>query len=385
MLAAIMGNGFPFTPRFSAPPYDLARFDSIATFKAGRYGRAKDFSLGYLDRDSAGNERHVVAAYRCASSGGIALARIDGVLEGSRLQVTTSGGVADGKWTSSKDPATPVTFKAKYEHDQAVQFSLLRALQTTLPRKGKESPDLGEFLLVTSQMHLGYDGISCAPIRSKPKRTYDLPVEEYDPEGDHIPSVLAKALADVGPSPDVDALRRALEEFGSESGLFSRVNVKRLGATIGDPFQLRVSVGGPAVNIVDVGYGVSQSLPIVVLGAMSRRRTALLLQQPEVHLHPRAQAALGSLFARLSSRLKDRVFVIETHSDHLVDRVRQEVAVGTVAPEMVSILFFHRERLETTIHTLDLDRFGNVLNPPPEYRAFFLDEEENLLNRTSKI
>jgi predicted ATPase len=102
-----------------------------------------------------------------------------------------------------------------------------------------------------------------------------------------------------------------------------------------------------------------------------------LLQQPEVHLHPRAQAELGSFFA--SQARKDRKFVIETHSDHLVDRVRMEVRRKKLKPEDVSLLYFERGKHGATIHNLELDRNGGIVNPPEGYRQFFLNEERDLL------
>ena len=71
-----------------------------------------------------------------------------------------------------------------------------------------------------------------------------------------------------------------------------------------DPFQLQVKVrSGPRANLMDVGYGVSQILPILVdvMRPDTRSRT-FLLQQPEVHLHPRGQAALASLFVTLGKQ-----------------------------------------------------------------------------------
>ena len=83
-----------------------------------------------------------------------------------------------------------------------------------------------------------------------------------------------------------------------------------------------------------------------------------LLQQPEVHLHPSAQAALGSLFCQVAK--PDRQLVIETHSDHLLDRVRMDVRDGTtdLKPDDVSILFFERKDLDVRIHSLRIDRRG---------------------------
>jgi predicted ATPase len=73
--------------------------------------------------------------------------------------------------------------------------------------------------------------------------------------------------------------------------------------------------------------------------------------------------------------------LIETHSDFLVDRVRQEVAKGTISPDKVMILFFDRSKFETTIYPITLDRLGNIENAPLHYREFFLQEEENLFTR----
>lgn len=159
------------------------------------------------------------------------------------------------------------------------------------------------------------------------------------------------------------------------------MGIKRLGKGVADPFQVQVNVSGPAVNLSDIGYGVSQVLPVVVQSIVRQEAKSLLIQQPEVHLHPRAQAALGTFFARIAK--PDRLFVIETHSDYLVDRVRQEVAKGTIKSDDVQILFFDKPGLETTIHRLTIDENGNVENAPDEYRSFFMEESINLLTRTS--
>ena len=104
-----------------------------------------------------------------------------------------------------------------------------------------------------------------------------------------------------------------------------------------------------------------------------------LLQQPEVHLHPRAQAALGRLFCQIAG--PNCQLVVETHSDHLLDRVRIDVRDGTtnLKPEDVSILFFDRGDLDVRIHSLRLDQEGNVLNAPPNYRQFFMEEMQRSL------
>jgi len=103
-----------------------------------------------------------------------------------------------------------------------------------------------------------------------------------------------------------------------------------------------------------------------------------LIQQPEVHLHPKAQAALGQFFVDANLQ-KQQSFVLETHSDFIVDRVRLSIANGSIKKEDVAILFFERQRLENKIHVIRLDTDGEPMNPPRTYRDFFLGEQMKIL------
>ena len=174
-------------------------------------------------------------------------------------------------------------------------------------------------------------------------------------------------------------LKRRLQEFGKAAGLFDEISIKRLGQRDSEPFQIQIrksgsKLKGPLRNLIDVGYGVSQALLVITELLRPDAPPLFLLQQPEVHLHPRAQAALGSLFCQIASR--ERQLIIETHSDHLLDRVRMEVRDGSGAlkPEDVSILFFERDGLDVHIHSLEIDGEGNVNNAPESYRNFFMEE-----------
>jgi predicted ATPase len=237
----------------------------------------------------------------------------------------------------------------------------------------------GEFraALAAIQSQFATRPYAFAPIRTSPQRTYDPVSSEPRPEGSHIPMLLA-TLARSASSQGWRAMQSALQDFGSKSGLFDGIEIVNKGRKESDPFQIGIRSGGPAVNLIDVGYGVSQSLPLLVdTIRQAAGHELFLLQQPEVHLHPRAQAELGSFFA--SQARKDRKFVIETHSDHLVDRVRMEVRRKKLKPEDVSLLYFERGKHGATIHNLELDRNGGIVNPPEGYRQFFLNEERDLL------
>lgn len=221
-----------------------------------------------------------------------------------------------------------------------------------------------------------------SPIRTRPQRTYDPLKETVDPEGTHVPTILSRIAAR---EPETwESLRQAIQDFGRVSGLFDEVEVRHLGEQDSDPFQLRVKIAGATVNLIDVGYGVSQALPILVDCIRAEPHTTFLLQQPEVHLHPRAQAELGTFLATLS-RAQDKQFLVETHSDYLIDRVRMDVRDGkALDAEDVLILYFDRQlNGDVTVHPLEIDEDGNFVDVPPGYRDFFLAEERRFLEGVS--
>ncbi len=132
-------------------------------------------------------------------------------------------------------------------------------------------------------------------------------------------------------------------------------------------------------NLVDVGYGVSQVLPLIVELLKPGGAAQFLIQQPEVHLHPGAQAELGSLFCEVAAQ--GRQLIVETHSDHLIDRIRMDVRDGktSLTPDDVRILYFERGDLDVKIHEIWYDDMGNLQNTPSGYRSFFMKEVERSL------
>lgn len=216
-----------------------------------------------------------------------------------------------------------------------------------------------------------------APVRSTPKRTYDPSRPFQDPEGEYIPTLLAN-MSRHNPDEWMN-LKAALEDFGETSGLFNEIAVERLGKGEGSPFQLQVRKSGGRLkgrwrSLIDVGYGVSQVLPVLIELLRKDHPSMFLLQQPEVHLHPTAQAALGSLFCQLAGW--DRQLIVETHSDYILDRVRMDIRDKKthLKPEDVSILYFEPLGQEVKIHSISLDKSGNLVDPPRGYRQFFMDE-----------
>lgn len=219
---------------------------------------------------------------------------------------------------------------------------------------------------------------SMSPIRSRPKRTYDPTREFNDPEGSDIPMFLMRIEATQ--QKEWEKLKTQLVEFGKSSGLFQNIEVRNFGRALGTPFQLKFKVRGPNTNIIDVGYGVSQILPILVhiLNSDIQEMRYFLLQQPEVHLHPRAQAELSSLFAQLASG-GNRSFIVETHSDYMLDRARIEIIRGNIRPEDVSLIYFEPKGRIVKVHNISFDKMANMIGDPPHYGEFFLKESKRLL------
>ncbi len=256
-----------------------------------------------------------------------------------------------------------------------------REKETGSVEKNRRNAEEMDFLLhmVASGGMMRWGGgqaMAFAPMRSRPKRTYDQLSDEFSPEGDHVPLLLARAN-DLG-TKQGKALHEALRDFGGYSEMFSDIGVKQLGRGSGDPFQVQVKMGTKNSNLMDVGYGVSQILPLIVDAQRANSDTMLLLQQPEVHLHPKAQAALGSMIKDWVSKSKKTV-VVETHSDYLVDRLRLEVKRGHLKESDVKVFFLEKKGNQTKLYVLAVDSQGNVMNAPEGYRDFFLHEQMALL------
>ena len=225
---------------------------------------------------------------------------------------------------------------------------------------------------------------STSPIRSRPERTYDPTRISDNPEGSDVPMHLMELKA--FQKEKWEALKETLVKFGKRSGLFQSIDVKNPEGP-GGPFQLRVKVRGPNANIVDAGYGVSQILPIlqhILDHPISRRRIPQemplfsLLQQPEIHLHPRVQAELSSLLATIASQGK-RSFIIETHSDYMIDRARIEIRRGAIRPEDVSLIYLEPKGRAVKVHNISFDNMANMNDVPTHYGEFFLKETNRLM------
>ena len=410
-------------PDFKEQPYDLGSFDEIAHYR-GKGGRADSFEAGFQATfdtvqkrrrrsNAKGQTYRFDATFEKNGSAPVLwkarLERDDVWIEAMRKDQSweTSFGTSKGAWRVSKTSTFHLgdaPDSLPFFHSFMWRLGLGRLeLKKGAERKASLGPkqptnnDLEQieqlaeipgrtgFYFAGEQPYSSERPYAGAPVRSKPRRTYDPAHPTPDPEGDYIPMYLAHLSYH---EPDKwKRLKKALEDFGRGAGLFDEIYIRHLGKSDSEPFQVQVrksggkikSPKGPRRNLIDVGYGVSQVLPVITELLQEDASPMFLLQQPEVHLHPSAQAALGSLFCQVATTGKQ--LVVETHSDYLLDRVRMDVRDGAsgLKPEDVSILFFERNDLDVSIHSIRLDKLGNILDTPDNYRSFFMKETRRSL------
>jgi predicted ATPase len=214
-----------------------------------------------------------------------------------------------------------------------------------------------------------------APIRSRAKRTYDEPTKDYSSEGDHVPYLIQELLEH---KKKRDRFSRLLETAGRDTGLFRSIEPRSYGRGANAPFELDVVLENKPINILNVGYGVSQSMPIIVESINQRQGSWFVIQQPEVHLHPKAQAGIGGLLFALAST-EHKKFLVETHSDYLIDRFRLMYRDAKHTPSS-QILFFERKEGFNTATSIPIGSDGSLPDAQPDgYRGFFVKEQLALL------
>ncbi len=133
---------------------------------------------------------------------------------------------------------------------------------------------------------------------------------------------------------------------------------------------VKISPHSPEVRITDVGFGVSQILPVITLCYYVPKGSILIIEQPEIHLHPRVQAGLADVFIDAIEK-KNVQIILESHSEHLLRRLQRRIAEQKFSSKDAALYFCERTNGESMLQKLDVDLFGNILNWPED---FFGDE-----------
>lgn len=217
-----------------------------------------------------------------------------------------------------------------------------------------------------------------APVRVKAKRIYEPFTYTYASDGSHIPTLLYEIFTN---EKRHQGLREELVKFGKNSGMFDDIQINIYGDQKQNPFSIEVCMGEVTQKLTNVGYGVSQVLPIII-ETLNSRRTLFAIQQPEVHLHAKAQAAYGEVLY-LSAKKYRNLFIMETHSDFMIDRIRYNIHLAFENSESspkAQVLFFQRDDTGNHVRPIPIDEQGHYAGEiPAEYTSFFIDEELKML------
>ena len=365
-------------PNFREPPYDLGAFPEIVHRSNVRERTPGAFQIGI----EAATEPHCFGCSAVFKSGsGVAPVVASGRVTNGRVwikwrntandKVEFTFGSGDESWGKAGLETTPGDWQS------VAECSLTMMKDDSGDRKWRGGDLASMHDLIAAGSLSGNPPFASAPLRASPRRTYDPRLPSPDPQGSYIPTFLSSMQ--LRNTEQWSELKRNMEDYGRTSGLFDELLVKQFGAYEGAPFQLQVRKFGKRRkglkrNLIDVGYGVSQAIPMLVELFRPDGTSVFLIQQPEVHLHPLAQAEIGSLFCRAAAA--GRQFIIETHSDYIVDRVRMDVRdrKTKLTPADVSLLYFERSDLDVHVHSLKFDEQGNVLDAPHSYGRFFMNE-----------
>lgn len=215
------------------------------------------------------------------------------------------------------------------------------------------------------------------PVRANAKSYYDMFERDFSPEGTHIATFLKNCLE--RKNKKSETIIKTLNDFGKESSLFEGIEVEQLSDSSSSPFSLDMKYGKIKVNISNVGFGVSQVMPLVV-EMLRRKKTMIAIPQPEVHLHPRAQCAFGTLVFR-NWQDNNNQYLLETHSEYMINRFRYEMLNSEKAPKgKAQVLFFERNEDGNVITSMPIGENGKFdCEIPDSYGDFFVDEELKML------
>jgi predicted ATPase len=135
---------------------------------------------------------------------------------------------------------------------------------------------------------------------------------------------------------------------------------------------LRTKGARSEVKLTDVGFGISQVLPVIVECFYVQPNSVVIFEQPEIHLHPSVQADLADLFleaiiTREHGHPRNVQFIVESHSEHFLRRLQRRIAEGLVPHQSVAMYFCEPGQTGSTIRRLEIDQFGRIANWPKDF------------------
>lgn len=231
------------------------------------------------------------------------------------------------------------------------------------------------------------------PMRETPRRLYSWSGEtplSVGQKGEYTIAAILAATAQQrmlsrGPHKHQQPFDQFIAQWLQELGVIENFSVQPL-AKGRKEYEVLVRTHGSNsdVKITDVGFGVSQVLPALTQAFYCPPNSTLWVEQPEIHLHPQIQAELADVYisaikARENGMDRNVQLIVESHSEHFLNRLQRRVAEGELAPEAVAVYFCRRTGASTELDPLRLNELGEIENWPEN---FFGNEMVDIAART---
>lgn len=211
---------------------------------------------------------------------------------------------------------------------------------------------------IENSTSVGYNGEHTAAVYELNKSNI---VAFYSPPG--------RNTAFVGPNELEERfapLEAAVAEWLSYLEIASSVSSEDAGV-YGNTLKVSPEGSSGMYDLTNVGVGVSQVLPIIVDALLADYGSLLILEQPELHLHPKVQARLADFL--ISIQRSGKQVILETHSEYMIDRLRLRIAQDESMrlKEDISILFSKKSDGETVLEEIEVNEFGAIVNWPKDF------------------
>lgn len=229
------------------------------------------------------------------------------------------------------------------------------------------------------------------PMRTKTKRAYSWSGVNPESVGDAGENTIAAILSAKKQEKKLKFQNTHYKEFEviiSESlkkmGLIEEYKIEKIGDRQEYEVKVRIKGADRFVGLPDVGFGVSQVLPVIVQLFYAPDNSVIFIEQPEIHLHPNAQALLADVIIdainmREAGKERRVQIIIETHSEHLLRRFQRRISEEIITTSEMRAYFAKNNQKSSKLEKLEVDAYGNVLNWP---EGFFGDMEDDMYQQS---
>jgi len=337
--------------------FNFGDFDNVLSTSANRDARQFEIAFRFRrPRSDRVREGEFSCSYGKTSSGAVAVQELKLGMADLRLRVVRRDKGAFSLFLN--DESQPIGKSRDYAPERSI--ALPPAAIVALGAHGSDVQDLS--LAIRRELEdLRYLG----PLRRKPERDYvwnkTSPGDIGSDGNKTMDALLASAfLKDVEQANVLQVVSNWLWRMK----VADRIEARQVGRST--RFELIVSHDGVEATIRDVGIGLSQVLPVLTLAHFAPEGSTIILEEPEIHLHPLAQAVLAELFVE-TSKQRNIQFIVETHSEHLFRRLQTMIAEQRVGSEDCAMYFVERGHGQALLRTLQMDEFGAVRNWPENF------------------